>query len=636
MSEERTTYLIDGHLNGEMTPAERDELNALLVRSEDARKEFIRAARFHVGLTLALNRDTVIAKDDAEAAEMVSPAGARRKAMAASFGGIRRLGQDFMSQPLSLVLLVSALISAGLLIWQLSHSRPVEVARDPRHALPSDATAQSVARIVRTAGAKWIAAANGKLPIDGMSLLAGDQLVLREGLAELVFHTGATVTLQGPAELVVAADSSDQSKAKPFSSCSLSAGRLVAHVPQQARGFTVMTPTTRVVDIGTEFCVSVIAENGKRRTELIPLAPTTQIHVLRGEVIVYDDVVVRNTGQNAPTTLKAGDGLVCRAVGQWSPIQANAAAFVSRVPIQTASIAGVTWPRDSSLKPGNIVAMTSHDLKLVKIDPKTGAQTLLATGSRDIHGDWTCLAIDRRGNVLVGARRLPGVGTGVLRLNPRDGTITVLGRGVKFSSEDTAEFHALTEAADGAIYATLQSKREGQIVRIDPVSGETSRVAALPDACGIDMDLNGRDVLVTGSGKGVVAQLRNGIVTPWVTDHQHLGAPLSVVVRPEGQVLVGGTQGEARKIFKIGRDTPHEVTTVATLSSVDHPPGDREVGRWNIAAEADGNLIASPWGHDSRLLRIDTTTGNVTVVSAGGLLGGEVLVTVVPEILTQP
>lgn len=390
------------------------------------------------------------------------------------------------------------------------------------------------------------------------------------------------------------------------------------------------------MDLGTEFGVTVQTAKNLTPDSRLLTPVLTEIHVLRGEVIVYDDVVAKTARQHSPYTLKAGDGLTCRADGQWDSIKANAAAFVSRVPVHTPSIAGVTWPRDSSLRLGDIVVMTSHDLKLVKIDPKTGAQTLLATGKRDVHGDWTCVAIDRQGNVLVGARRLPDVGLGVLRINPRDGAITVLGRGGQLSPEGAPAFHSLAEAADGALFATLQSKGDGQIVRIDPVSGDTSRVAALPDACGIHMDVGGRDAVVTGSDTGTVAQLRNGVVTPWVADHQHLGAPLSVVVRPDGQVLVGGTQGEARKILKIGRDAPHEVTTVATLPSADRPPGDRLGGRWNIAVEADGSLIASPWEHDTRIFRIDTTNGNVSVVSAGGLLGGEALVTVVPEILTQP
>ncbi|MCE9553444.1 MAG: hypothetical protein K8T91_08725 [Planctomycetes bacterium] len=646
MSDDRTTHLIDSHQSGGMTSAERDELNALLMRSEDARKEFLRAARVHVGLTLALNRDTVIAEDDAEAEGKVSPAGSGRMAVAAPLRGFRRLAQEFMSQPLSLVLLVSAMISAGLLIWQLSQSRPVEVVRDPHPALPAEATPKIVAQLSRTAGAKWRPAENGKLPIDGMNLLAGDRLALREGLAEIVFHTGATVILQGPAELEVGGRGSgvrsqesgvrgQGSGQRGDNSCSLIIGKLVARVPEQAHGFTVHTPTLKIVDLGTEFGVTVQTAKNLTPDSRLLTPVLTEVHVLRGEVIVYDDVVAKRARQNGPSTLKGGDGLICRADGQWASIKANASAFVSRVPVHTPSIAGVTWPRDSSLRPGDIVAMTSHDLKLVKIDPKTGAQALLATGKRDVHGDWTCVAIDRKGNVLVGARRLPGVAAGVLRINPRDGAITVLGRGGQFSPDGSAAFHGLAEAADGDVYATLQSKGDGQIVRIDPVTGDTSRVAALSDACGIHMDVNGRDFMVTGSDTGVIAQLRDGVVTPWLADRQHLGALLSVVVRPEGQVLVGCTKGEVRKIFKIGRDAPHEVTMVATLPVADRAT-DRQGGPWNIAAEADGNLIASPGGHDTRILRIDTTNGNVSVVSAGGLLGGETLVTVVPEILTQP
>ncbi|MFN9720621.1 MAG: FecR family protein [Planctomycetota bacterium] len=76
----------------------------------------------------------------------------------------------------------------------------------------------------------------------------GDDVVrLFGGRLELVFDDGAKVTLEGPVEF------------RPMTSgqLQLRRGRIMAAVPKEAIGFTVTTPTSQVVDLGTEFEVSV-------------------------------------------------------------------------------------------------------------------------------------------------------------------------------------------------------------------------------------------------------------------------------------------------------------------------------------------------------------------------------------------
>lgn len=76
----------------------------------------------------------------------------------------------------------------------------------------------------------------------------GDEIVrLFAGSVELTFDDGAVVTVEGPVEF------------RPLSSSQLelTRGRLLASVPQKAIGFTVSTPTSNVVDLGTEFEVAV-------------------------------------------------------------------------------------------------------------------------------------------------------------------------------------------------------------------------------------------------------------------------------------------------------------------------------------------------------------------------------------------
>ncbi|XZE56547.1 FecR domain-containing protein [Planctomycetaceae bacterium SH139] len=93
----------------------------------------------------------------------------------------------------------------------------------------------------------------------------GDEIVrLFAGSVELTFDDGAVVAVDGPIEF------------RPLSTgqLELRRGRLLASVPQKAIGFTVSTPTSKIVDLGTEFEVAVND------------AGESDVQVLKGEVEV--------------------------------------------------------------------------------------------------------------------------------------------------------------------------------------------------------------------------------------------------------------------------------------------------------------------------------------------------------------
>lgn len=87
-------------------------------------------------------------------------------------------------------------------------------------------------------------------PAGGDRLSAG-VLRLVQGSAELHFDKGTVVFLTGPAALEL----------RGPDEVSLQRGSLNARVPKPAVGFTVVTPLSRVVDLGTEFDV-VVQESG--------------------------------------------------------------------------------------------------------------------------------------------------------------------------------------------------------------------------------------------------------------------------------------------------------------------------------------------------------------------------------------
>lgn len=89
-------------------------------------------------------------------------------------------------------------------------------------------------------------------------------LSVASGQVQIEFHNGALINLEGPAELrVLSVDAAN-----------LLSGKAAVRIPPGARGFVLNTPEAAIVDLGTEFAVSV----GKRGE--------SELHVVDGEVDV--------------------------------------------------------------------------------------------------------------------------------------------------------------------------------------------------------------------------------------------------------------------------------------------------------------------------------------------------------------
>jgi len=126
--------------------------------------------------------------------------------------------------------------------------------------------------------AEW---ADGLVLEHGAAVAAGP-LRLVGGSAQLRFASGAFVTLSGPAEIEVL----------DGNSLFLRSGRIIPYVPKSARGFTVVSPTGEVIDLGTEFAVSVDADG------------RTDVHVIAGDVQLARGRVAEGTF----LTMKQGFG----------------------------------------------------------------------------------------------------------------------------------------------------------------------------------------------------------------------------------------------------------------------------------------------------------------------------------------
>lgn len=137
---------------------------------------------------------------------------------------------------------------------------------------------RAIARLVDTADARWsddrIARSDESLPEGPLRLIAG--------AAQIAFDSGAIVALTAPAEIEILG------RNRLF----VRSGRIAPFVPPTAKGFTVVSPSGEVVDLGTEFTVNVDARG------------RTAVYVVDGEV----DVAAGHASRPAPLRMTQGFG----------------------------------------------------------------------------------------------------------------------------------------------------------------------------------------------------------------------------------------------------------------------------------------------------------------------------------------
>lgn len=141
--------------------------------------------------------------------------------------------------------------------------------------------------------------------VAGAELSAG-LLTLESGVAEVEFSSGVKLVIEAPSHLQLL--TTDRAK--------LLSGRLVAHVPQQALGFTLHSAAAAFVDLGTEFGVE------------IDQIGAASIHVLDGEVALVSE----KKSASPSRTLRYGAANKVSSEGAIADIPFDGARFVRRVP----------------------------------------------------------------------------------------------------------------------------------------------------------------------------------------------------------------------------------------------------------------------------------------------------------------
>lgn len=298
--------LVDAYINDSIDDAGISRLQELLAGDSAARAFFRRA----MNLDSALRDFGESAGDVWEVCEQAllarpynspdgNPAGITSAAP-------KRTGLDRLGWPTAAAAIAVAL---ALLVWivaERTSDRPVDGDSGGQVATeddpPSEPTDDGIAVLTHAARARF--GRDGFQPEVGSTLPAG-RLQVVEGSVRIEFYSGAQVVVSGPADFELISTN----KARCLS------GDLRAFVPPQARGFTVLSPQFEVIDLGTEFGMSVGDDGG------------AEVHVFEGEVEFQDNA---STGQDTPRRdLNGGDAIRIDASGVLETIALDPDRFVT-------------------------------------------------------------------------------------------------------------------------------------------------------------------------------------------------------------------------------------------------------------------------------------------------------------------
>jgi hypothetical protein len=250
--------LVDCYCSELIDEREFQQLEAYLLGSDAARRYFVEYFHHHTEIHFAIRakRATAAVLDHLRLSEETVQSTARMRPWRAK-STRRRWITGVAAGILAVVAVAGALARVGA-IKGLRHKLA------GRGTQANAAANANVAWLVNAQNCRWAGTEAGP----GRDMHAGKSLKLEKGLAEIEFDQGAHVILQGPAGLELLSGSKVR----------LTHGTLTARVPPTARGFTVISPGGRVVDLGTEFGLNVDEGGG------------TTVRVFTGEVEAFPTI----------------------------------------------------------------------------------------------------------------------------------------------------------------------------------------------------------------------------------------------------------------------------------------------------------------------------------------------------------
>jgi hypothetical protein len=256
----------------EATPAELQQLEGYLLASEEARKE---AWRFLCNDALLSEHVSASHLNDDLRSLLTDSAPKTAAAARSTVSPLRRI-LDAVDRHGLRVFAVAATLMVALLVNQFAMQSKVDrlhaLALVAEGAMDTPAPTGPVADddaglplpVGRVSGLRGVAWAPDQRALRfGDPIRPGQHLRIDSGVVELLLTNGAKITLEGPADF------------EPASALEahLALGKIAAAAPRTARGYTVLTPTAELCDIGTQFGV-VVEGSGD-----------SELHVFDGDVV---------------------------------------------------------------------------------------------------------------------------------------------------------------------------------------------------------------------------------------------------------------------------------------------------------------------------------------------------------------
>ncbi|HVJ68295.1 MAG TPA: LamG-like jellyroll fold domain-containing protein [Caulifigura sp.] len=206
--------LTSRYIDGDIEPRELDRLNELLRGDRLARREF--SERLNLDSALTGSAEALLAAP--AALDTTAMAGSKPSRRSKTFG----------------VLACLALMTLAAPMWRMLN-RPY-------------------AEVIQNAGTVELQ--------EGMAVW-GQHFVLKAGSVELLTSRGARLVIEAPADF----------QFQSAQELIFRRGRISAEVSNSAKGFTVLTPSGKAIDLGTRFGVEVSAEG------------SSELHVFEGQVV---------------------------------------------------------------------------------------------------------------------------------------------------------------------------------------------------------------------------------------------------------------------------------------------------------------------------------------------------------------
>ncbi len=266
----KLSALCDELVEGSISAARHAELEQWLAADEAARRHYVRV----LGLSASLHE---------YAGEFESEEGG------AAIVEFSKSGEMFRwpwKARLSLAAALVASLFLGAMLVREEGGRDQSRSVAETDGVNSEVRGQDdgVAVLTRASGLEW---ADGATQYRLGDRIPVGEVQIASGTVQIEFYSGATVILEGPASLDI------RSANEAF--CHY--GKVRGNVPPQAIGFTVKTPEYDLVDLGTEFGISV-DKNG-----------SSEVHVFEGKV------ELRGVGGDAKTTMGLAAGEAMRLKG---------------------------------------------------------------------------------------------------------------------------------------------------------------------------------------------------------------------------------------------------------------------------------------------------------------------------------